>query len=273
MTLETIYNSIRNTDPNIAVSAVRDLTLIRIGHEHYMVAAVDSDGGIGPLEHDTVKIPAYISGRFAIRVPLLEILASGASPVCAFDMLTLPMDATGREILRGIRDELREAGLGDDFTVSGSTEDNVPTSMTGIGTTILGMVKKADMRPGSTQKGDMLVCAGKPKSGPDDEVRLDDPEILSQRSMRIILRTPGVRDILPVGSHGVAYEAAQMAESAGLGLQFRENAAVDMKKSAGPSTCVLFSCTKAAFDKLAEDITTPLYAIGHFDTNTKEKHE
>ncbi|MFO7842012.1 MAG: hypothetical protein R6V48_07680 [Fidelibacterota bacterium] len=269
MTIETLYNSIRNTDPNIAIRTVRDLTLIQVSDEHFMAVAVDSDGGIGPLEHDVVKIPAYISGRFAIRVPLLEILASGASPVCAFDMLTLPMNDTGKEIIKGIRDELRAAGLGDDFTVSGSTEDNVPTSMTGIGTAIIGMVKKADMRSGTTERGDMLICAGKPKSGPEDEVRLDDPEILPQEAMRAILRTPGVHDVLPVGSHGVAYESAQMAESAGLMLRYRKDTVIDTKKSAGPSTCVLLSCTENAYKELVNSIQTPLFEIGYFDMKEK----
>ncbi|MDD3095077.1 MAG: hypothetical protein PHD63_02435, partial [Candidatus Marinimicrobia bacterium] len=134
ITTETIYRSILNKEQDLFVRTVRDLTMIRISNRHSVVIAVDSDGGIGPQEGDVVKVPAYVSGRFAIRVPLLEILASGATPLCAFDMLTTPMNEIGKEILRGVRDELKAAGFGENFIVSGSTEDNVPTNMTGIGT-------------------------------------------------------------------------------------------------------------------------------------------
>ncbi|MCK4530079.1 MAG: hypothetical protein KAU44_02800, partial [Candidatus Marinimicrobia bacterium] len=160
LSTETIYNTFKNIQQDVFIKTIRDLTLIRVSDKHYMVIAVDSDGGIGPQEGDVVQIPAYVSGRFAIRVPLLEILSSGATPVCAFDMLTMPMNEIGQDILRGVKDELKAAGLGDDFPVSGSTEDNVPTNMTGIGTTIVGMIHEDELRPGSSKEGDLIISVG-----------------------------------------------------------------------------------------------------------------
>ncbi|MDX9778160.1 MAG: hypothetical protein RBT43_05335 [bacterium] len=264
ITTETIYRSFLNKEHKLFVRSLRDLTLIRISDRHSLVIAVDSDGGIGPQEGDVVKVSAYISGRFAIRVPLLEILASGATPLCAFDMLTTPMNAIGKEILRGVREELEAAGFAEDFVVSGSTEDNVPTNMTGIGTTIIGMIENDRLRIGSTQKTDILICVGKPKSGPHDEVRLEDPEILSQESMKILLRIDGIHDILPVGSHGIAYEAQLMAQSAGLLADISKNEPIDTGKSAGPSTCVLASCNEEAYHRLQNCIWTPVYRLGKF---------
>lgn len=261
ITSETVYNTFLNRHHNVFIKNLRDLTVIRISDRHSIVVAVDSDGGIGPQEGDVVKVTAYTSGRFAIRVPLLEILAAGATPICAFDMLTTPMNEIGKEILRGIRDELKDAGFGDDFIVSGSTEDNVPTNMTGIGTTVIGMVEADDLRIGSTKSGDLLVSVGKPKSGPDDEVSLQDPEILSQRSMKILLTVPGVHDILPVGSHGIAYEGSLMAESAGLIMEIDKDVFIDIRRSAGPSTCVLASCTAQAYHELQTCLWTPVYRI------------
>ena len=261
ITAETIYNTFKNSQRDVFISKIRDLTLIKVSDKHFMVIAVDSDGGIGPMEGDVVKIPAYISGRFAIRVPLLEILSSGATPVCAFDMLTMPMNEVGSDILRGVKDELAAAGLGEDFPVSGSTEDNIPTNMTGIGTTIVGIVSEDDLRPGSSCPGDVIVCVGKPKSGPDDEITLDDPEIISQRTMQQLLNIEGVNDLLPVGSHGVEFEANELAGTAELDMILTDDPGINIKKSAGPSTCVLISCDSKTYETLKTDCDTPVFKI------------
>lgn len=262
ITTETIYNTFKDLRQDVFIEKVRDLTLIKISDKHSMVIAVDSDGGIGPMEGDVVKISAYMSGRFAIRVPLLEILSSGATPVAAFDMLTMPMNEVGTEILRGVKDELKAAGLGTEFPISGSTEDNVPTNMTGIGTTIVGMIHVDELRPGSSKEGDVIISLGKPKSGPDDKITLDDIEILSQESMYMLINTDGVHDILPVGSHGIAYEVGQMAETAGLSVEYLENIELNIEKSAGPSTCILASCNEKAYDELKLNCLTPVFKIG-----------
>ncbi len=262
LSTETIYNTFKNIQQDVFIKTIRDLTLIRVSDKHYMVIAVDSDGGIGPQEGDVVQIPAYVSGRFAIRVPLLEILSSGATPVCAFDMLTMPMNEIGQDILRGVKDELKAAGLGDDFPVSGSTEDNVPTNMTGIGTTIVGMIHEDELRPGSSKEGDLIISVGKPKSGPDDKITLDDMEIISQESMHLLTKTEGVHDILPVGSHGIAYEVEQIATTAGLSVEYRNKLELNIEKSAGPSTCVLASCSERNFEELKSNCPTPVFIIG-----------
>jgi len=241
---------------------VRDLTKIDLGQGYALMIAVDSDGGIGPLEHDTVQCSAYQLGRFAMRVPLLELLASGARPLAAFDMLTVPMQPHGTEIIRGIRDELHLAGLGRDFPLSGSTEDNVPTTMTGIGTTVIGLVHETDLRPGTSQAGDAIICIGVPKSGPEDKVTLIDKTILQQKEFRKVLQIEGIHDILPVGSRGVAYEAGELARLAGLELDLADAHAINIKKSAGPATCVLVSCTNTAINQIRQQILTPIFFIG-----------
>jgi len=248
------------------IHSVRDLTRIHLDPHYSLIVAVDSDGGIGPMQADTVFCPAYELGRFAIRVPLLEILCSGAIPLAAFDMLTMKMAGVGAEIVHGIRDELKLAGYGDEFHLSGSTEDNVPTKMTGVGTTIIGLVKERDFRPGSSQPDDMVVCLGLPKSAPEDTVRTDDPEIIQQSDLRVLLGISGVHDILPVGSHGVGYEAEAMARDAGLRFVADAGCRLDMKKSAGPSTCVLASCRDDAAGLLSAQINAPVTLAGKMST-------
>jgi len=258
------YKNIKTNSAKTVVTQIRDLTKVSIGQGLYLIVAVDSDGGIGPLEGDVVKCSAYQTGRFAIRVPLLEILASGAIPIAAFDMLTVPMKPYGVEIIDGIRDELAEAGFDDDFPISGSTEDNVPTNQTGIGTTILGFVHKSEFRPGTSQPGDILLCLGIPKSGPEDTITLDDNDIISQQDFYQIRQIKAVHDILPVGSHGILFEAEEMRRLAGLNIEYLDYPVINLKKSAGPATCVLVSCTEDAVTNIKNKIKAPLFFIGKF---------
>ena len=255
------YRQLQSGKSAFVSSQIRDLTKIELGNKYALIIAVDSDGGIGSLPLDVIHCGNYQLGRFAMRVPLMEIVACGAAPLAAFDMLTLPMDELGKEIIRGVRDELASAGLDENFPLSGSTEDNIPTQMTGIGTTVIGLVHDSDFRPGTSRSGDYVVCVGKPKSGPQDMVLLDDPEIISQPELRKLISIKDIHDVLPVGSHGVRYELQQMADSAGLIYALKDSVQIDLLKSAGPATCVLVSSPKSGLTKMQKNIRTPVFVI------------
>jgi hypothetical protein len=260
--ISALYKTLRAKEPaSDRIRNIRDLTKIDIHDGFSLIIAVDSDGGIGPSPADSIQCPPYELGRFAIRVPLLEVLASGAIPMAAYDMLTLPMDEVGKEILRGIRDEIEAAGLGTNFHISGSTEDNVPTTMTGIGTCVIGLVQEQDFRPGKTQTGDFIVCIGLPKSAPEDVVRMNDPEILASKDLLILQGLEGIHDILPVGSHGPGFEMDQMVRSAGLTAE-RIESLINLKKSGGPCTCIISSMTEEIFNSLRQYINSPAFQIG-----------
>ncbi len=260
--LARLYAEAKRGDGGFTCEPIRDLTKIDLGNEFSLVVAVDSDGGIGSRAHDLVKVPEYVLGRFAMRVPLMEILSCGAIPIAAFDMLTVPMDELGKEIIRGVRDELAEAGLGADFPLSGSTEDNVPTSSTGVATTVVGVVHQDDFRPGISKPGDRVLCVGLPKSAPDDEIALDDQEIVRPAHINELLRMRGVHDLLPVGSRGVSYEARELARSAGLEFMVTGDARLDVDKSAGPSTCALASVSAEESGSVARGLRVPVVEFG-----------
>ncbi len=260
--LARIYAAARRGDGGFASEQVRDLTKIALGGGFSLVIAVDSDGGIGSRENDIVRAPEYVLGRFAARVPLMEIIACGATPIAAFDMLTVPMDELGQEIVRGVRDELAEAGLGADFPLSGSTEDNVPTTMTGIATAIVGLVHADDFRPGRSRSGDTVFCMGLPRSAPEDEVTLEDEEIMRPEHVRAALSLGAVQDVLPVGSAGVWHEAREMARSSELEFVQSPKATLDGRKSAGPSTCVIVSVRGDTGDFLAGAVAVPVVEVG-----------
>ncbi len=241
---------------------VRDLLTTELLPGFYIVVACDSDGGIGPKEADTVHCPGYVLGRFAVRVPLMELLAAGVAPLLVIDVLTVEMDPTGKEIITGVRDEVAAAGLDADSVVTGSTEDNVPTVQTGVGVVVIGLVDESDFRPGSSRVGDIVVCVGKPKSAPDDDVQWSDRKIADVGCVRTLTGADFIHDILPVGSRGIMHEASEMAVSAGLKVSFVDDPAVDVNKSGGPSTCVLASLSADEIESLESMVGQPVFKIG-----------
>jgi len=235
---------------------------MELGEDLLLVVAVDSDGAIGPKPDDVVRVTGYECGRFGTRVPLMEVLASGAIPVAAFDTLAVEMTPTGEQIIRGVREELWSVGLPEHFPVSGSTEDNVATKQTGMGVVILGIVARKDFRPGSSKVGDEVVCIGIPKSGPDDPISLHDVEIADAETVLAVSRIGGVHDILPVGSRGILYEANEMARTSGLTFAADPRQPLNLKKSAGPSTCCLISATVGTSRALRQAVGKPIEVIG-----------
>lgn len=241
---------------------VRDLTVIDLSDTLYLVVAVDSDGGIGPKDLDVVKTGGRELGRFGTRVPMMEILASGAVPIAAFDPLTVEMKPLGCEIIRGIREELASIGLPEHFPLSGSTEDNVPTRQTGMGMVIIGLVAKQDFRPGRSRAGDEVICIGVPKSGPADVVHIDDPEIADAATMQAVGQLDGVHDVLPVGSRGILYEVNELARTAGLRFLPGMLSTLNLQKSAGPSTCFIVSGNAGLGRELITTVRKPLQLLG-----------
>ena len=244
-------------------SCQRDLSLLPILPGLLLVVACDSDGGIGPKECDTVQVPAYILGRFGTRVPLMEVIAVGAWPFLVVDVLSVEMEPTGREIIRGVADEVQEAGLDPAVALNGSTEDNVLTRATGMGVIVLGLAREGDLKPGRARAGQIVVCVGYPKSAPEDEVRLDDPQIADLPTARKLAALPYISDLLPVGSKGVRYEAEQIAQAAGLTFQALDNPGLDLNKSAGPATCLLASLAEERLTDLRRAVDRPVTVIGY----------
>ncbi|MBV1822090.1 hypothetical protein KUA25_29170, partial [Bacteroidales bacterium MSK.15.36] len=67
------------------ISKVRDLTLIKLTEDKNLIVACDSCGGIGNKLEDTLKVPAFIVGKFTARVALMEVLCTGAEIVSITD--------------------------------------------------------------------------------------------------------------------------------------------------------------------------------------------
>jgi hypothetical protein len=215
--------------------------VLDLGDGRSLVLACDSTGGIGSKPADTVVAAASEVAHFAARVALIEVLASGAEPVVLVNNLCVERTPTGDLMIDSI--ERLVAGLGGPpVAITGSTEDNVVTMATAVGVTVIGAVFDDEFRPGTSTRGDVVLCVGRPLSAPMDNVRSGDPKMIAVDEIRRVLSVAGVHDVLPVGSRGIAYEGGELARAAGLVFEPAAPIDIDVYRSGGPSTCVLASC-------------------------------
>ncbi len=217
----------------------RDVEVASINHTQYLVASCDSCGAIGMKELDVYKVPWFFTGKLTTRVALLEVLSTGAVP----QMLTVAISnepyPTGDELLKGVTDELECAGLRT-LPMAISTEKNMTTKQTALGISVIGVADKNKLRIGSTQQGDEIYCLGSPKVGSELN-NPEDPEIVQVKAIQILLEISTIHDIIPVGSRGIRLEADQLASTVNSRLRVDLTCTLDLDKSAGPSTCLIFS--------------------------------
>lgn len=231
------------------ISKIRDLTLIKLENKQTMVVACDSCGGVGMKPKDILKVPEVQVGRFTARVALLEVLCSGAEIVTVTDAVCNEMEPTGREIISGIREELKAAGLRD-VVLTGSTEENFHTFATGLGVTVIGIAANNKLKVNNIKEQALIVSIGIPKVGA--EINLDgDNEIVDYVSVYKLLEQKCVYEIVPVGSKGMAYEVEQLALNNRGAFQMEGSVKVDLKKSGGPATCIIAAIDVSSFDYIS----------------------
>ena len=230
------------------VRPVRDLLIV--DGSPPLVIACDSVGGIGPRPADLVRVPADVVAHFAARVPLLEVLCSGARPVALINTLCHDM-AEATVFIDTFRAVASEVGIRPD-AVTGSTEENVPSPATGVGVTVIGTLA-GDLLTGGGRPGDVVICVGWPRSAPHDEGFIGHPDIVPLSTVQALVTTGAVHDALPVGSRGIGYEAGQLAESSGCALTWLPHP-LPLDASGGPASCVLFACDPASVPDLRNTV-------------------
>lgn len=235
----------------------RDLSILPISHEKWLVIACDSSAGIGEKESDEVRIDPAVTAAFCLRVPLMELLCFGATPIAVIDLIGNEREPTGARMLEGIKAELARAELSS-ISLNGSTEENIHTKTTSVGITVIGETL-ARKEPFIMQEACALLQLGRPYVG--DMVVKNQDRIFSYPLVKKIKEEPGVLDMLPVGSKGIRYEATLMAENSDFQIEFLKEDELDC--SAGPATVLL-----AAVKKEAEAALLARYAelrkIGEF---------
>ena len=218
----------------------RDLTIVPITKQDCLVIACDSCGAIGTKRGDAYKVLPRIAAMFTARVALTEILCSGATPFAITNGVSCEMNPTGIETILGIKDEIKNAGLSD-IVLTGSTEENYETSMTAMAITVVGRVEKAALKFKVANSGDAIMLLGTPCVGSEVDLK----SLGYYTDIRKMLKMDEVKEIVPVGSKGIAYEAKTVAAYSGLTPQLFETG-IDYTKSAGPATCILVLCDEAA---------------------------
>lgn len=219
----------------------RDVEIVPVDESKYITIACDSCGAIGSKELDIVKVTPYIVGRLTARVVLMETAAVGAMPKTIAAAISNEPYPTGEGIIEGIKDELLSMNI-QELPMAVSTEKNVPTRQTGLGITVVGVCEKSSLRVASSKSGDIVYCLGIPKVG--DEIKdVDDSEIAQGKHIQELMRAGEVHDIVPVGSKGILKEAEMLAANTCCRLSLETSISIDVEKSAGPSTCLIFSCS------------------------------
>ena len=222
----------------------RDLTIVAGLGDKCIVIACDSCGAVGEKAGDVHRVPVRYAAKFTARVALSEVMCSGASPVTVTNGASCEMTPTGAEIVLGIQDELKNAGI-TDVVLTGSTEENFPASMTAFAVTVIGIARENELKFGRAESGDKIVLLGRPYVG--REVDLEDAGFYED--IRRMLPMTDVREIVPAGSKGVMYEAETLADLNG--MEFRPfETEIDFFKSAGPATCILALCAQSAVDSV-----------------------
>ncbi|MDU2984229.1 MAG: hypothetical protein E7B40_06520 [Actinomyces sp.] len=143
-------------------------------------------------------------------------------------------------LIEEFREIASDAGIPPE-AVTGSTEDNVQTTMTGIGVVVLGELDNG-LLSGGARPGDLVICVGLPRSAPHVRLYRGHPDIVPIADVLALVRSGRVSDALPVGSRGLAWEVPELARTSGLTARWTDQEAVPVDASGGPSTCVLISC-------------------------------
>ena len=218
---------------------IRDLTIVPLQSEQYLVTAVDISAAIGEKQYDVLNVPPEQTGKMAVRVGLLEVLASGAEVIAINDVVGAEMEPTGRRVINGIQEELNLAGLGD-IELNGSTEENMATAQTSVGVTVIGLVNQSQLKVNNVKKEAILFGYGEPRMG-NELLEKPDLEVTYDKVIEFVKRDD-VFELVPVGSKGILYEANLLAQLNN--CLFIEKAECNrnwLNKSAGPATSLLIA--------------------------------
>ncbi|OWZ82969.1 alpha-ribazole kinase [Natranaerobius trueperi] len=246
------------------ITEVGDVKLIELTKE-YLAVSCDSLGAIGEKKLDKVKVPTEWVGRVLSRVALMELIALRINPMLVVNTLSNELEPTGNKIITGIKRELKTIDLDPNTSLTGSFEYNILTEETAAGVTALGTIKKYP-ELGLGYEGMNFYLLGIPKVG--NEVNLQDEDLADLPSVNELSKISEVKEIIPVGSKGIRAEAKVLANRSNLIPKFLKNVSEDLLiKSAGPSTCVIFTTDNDGIQivrELANTYNKPVLHLGQF---------
>lgn len=239
-----------------------DVSILKIPTGHAIVVGSTSSGGVGAKAMDQIKVKGQILGKFLARVALMDVAATGAFPLLMSVTLGVEKKPTGNSILQGIRDESKLLGLDPNQVLMEHSEENFRTVQTGVGLTVVGLVNEDQLRIGKSHPGDFLLALGKPMTG-DDVIHAESRgEIANLRDVILLSQMRFVHDIVTVASSGIVTEARMLVAGVGRQLKLANVEHIDLQKSAGPATVVLFTINPEKFKEITSLFVKPLTLIG-----------
>jgi hypothetical protein len=240
----------------------RDVRVIRLDRRKILVVSCDSSGAIGSKALDQVKCPPSLVGRFAARVALMEVLATGSKPICVAAPLAVEPTPTGRSVLRGIRSEMEYAGLDSNIPIVDSAEKNFKTKQTSVGVTVVGLTNPSSLKIGRCVAGDEVFALGTQCVGAEVLSGERWQIIADPRDVSTLVGYGFIHEVIPVGSKGIIHEAEVMAKDSN--LQFRpDNHKHDaLTQSAGPATVILFASSTVR--RVLTHLRKPITRIGSY---------
>jgi hypothetical protein len=193
----------------------------------------------------------------------MEMLSIGVYPFFLSNTLSVEMNPTGMEILQGIKEALDVLDLGEKVEITGTTEENIHSTSTGVGITLMGRILKKDFKSPKTYDQDLAVVVGIPVVGEGVLVE-DDSTMFNLKAMGNIMGKDYIHEIVPGGSRGIAYEISQLENRENLIFKKTNSENIDLTTSAGPATSVLITLRKDNLEKLKKDLGMPIMIIGEF---------
>lgn len=238
---------------------IRDLSVVLLG-DAYMVVACDSCGGIGLKEHDVVKLSPDKMAYITMNVICCELASLRIKPSVIINNVCAEMDYTGKMVIDGIREYMKDYFSDMEFILTGSTEENFKTVQTGIGLSVIGYKSREELSLPESNIGDLVAVIGIPKVG--QEVIDDRGEILNSKGVWKLLDSRCINEVIPAGSKGIAYEIEQLNIADGAVMFLYEDIKTDLKKSAGPATCAVVTFPRGKLAEFIDCLTIPYEIIG-----------
>ena len=218
---------------NYNIKRYRDLSVISLDEDKYLVIATDSCGSIGEKENDTVALDIATVVENTARVAILEVLSLNATIVNVIDSLTFERKYYGDKVIERMNLLLDELGI-DRTALNGTTEDIWPTKESGVVVTVVGIVHKEKARINLLRGNENIYLFGEPLTGKAVE---DDKKVADLRTALIVSQDMAVTEMLPIGSRGIKKEVIDLLDE----YNYKYNLIIDpiLDLPGGPATCYL----------------------------------
>jgi hypothetical protein len=141
-----------------------------------------------------------------------------------------------------------------------TTEKNFKVRQTGAGAAAIGLAHSESLKVGRCVPGDEVFAMGKPHVGTEVLKGEERHTIAGTRDVRRLAGSGFIHEVIPVGSKGIYFEANVLARDSNLQFNLDKHVQIDLAKSAGPATVLLFA--SRGLHRVVTQIPKPVNRIG-----------